>query len=164
MSNDSLRIYTSDDIAGVELGGALKNVYAIAAGVCDGLRLGDNVKAALLTRSLAEMTRIGRHLGAQAGTFYGLSGFGDLIATSYGSWSRNRSFGQHIAEGRSPAELLAASQSVIEGYRTTESLAELCARRHFSTPVLDEIHAVLFRGKTLAQAIADLMRRDLKPE
>ena len=164
MSNATLRIYTSDDIIGVELGGALKNVYAIAAGACDGLRRGDNVKAALLTRALAEMMRIGEHLGARAETFCGLSGFGDLIATSYGAWSRNRSFGQHIAEGKTPAELLAASNSVIEGYRTTESIIGLCAKRHFGTPLLDEIHAVLFRGKSLDQAIASLMSRDLNPE
>ena len=164
ISNNAVRVYTSDDIIGVELGGALKNVYAIAAGACDGLRRGDNLKAALLTRALAEMMRIGEHLGARPETFCGLSGFGDLIATSYGSWSRNRSFGQRIAEGKSPEKLLAASNSVIEGYRTTESIAELCAQRHFGTPILDEIHAVLFHNKPLAQTVADLMSRDLKPE
>jgi glycerol-3-phosphate dehydrogenase (NAD(P)+) len=164
MSSPVFRIYTSDDIIGVELGGALKNVYAIAAGVCDGLHRGDNVKAALLTRSLAEMMRIGVHLGARAETFFGLSGFGDLVATSYGAWSRNRSFGQHIAAGKSPAELLAASHSVIEGYRTTESIAEFCAQRALETPVLSAIHAVLFRNKPLAQTVAELMSRSLRPE
>jgi len=164
MSNRAVRIYTSDDIIGVELGGALKNVYAIAAGACDGLRRGDNLKAALLTRALGEMMRIGEHLGARAETFCGLSGFGDLIATSYGAWSRNRSFGQHIAEGKTPGELIAASHSVIEGYRTTQSIAELCSERNFSLPILDEINAVLFHGKSLAQTVADLTSRSLKQE
>ena len=164
ISNRALRVYTSDDIIGVELGGALKNVYAIAAGACDGLRRGDNLKAALLTRALAEMMLIGEHLGARAETFCGLSGFGDLIATSYGAWSRNRSFGQHIAEGKTPGELIAASHSVIEGYRTTQSIAELCSERNFSLPILDEINAVLFHGKSLAQTVADLTSRSLKQE
>lgn len=165
MSNSTLRIYTSDDVAGVELGGALKNVYAIAAGVCDGLRRGDNVKAALLTRALAEMIRIGQKLGARPETFYGLSGIGDLIATSYGSWSRNRTFGQHLAEGRTPEALIAESHSVIEGYKTTLSLAELCAKRAITeTPILNEIHAVLYEHKSLPQAIPDLMNRTLKRE
>ena len=164
ISNRALRIYTTDDIIGVELGGALKNVYAIAAGVCDGLRRGDNLKAALLTRALAEMMRIGLHLGARPETFHGLSGMGDLIATSYGAWSRNRSFGQHIAEGKSPAELIAASHNVIEGYRTTQSIAELCAECKFNLPILAEINAVLFHNKPLAQSVADLTGRNLKQE
>jgi len=164
LSSRALRIYTSDDIIGVELGGALKNVYAMAAGACDGLRRGDNLKAAFLTRALAEMTRIARHFGARPRTLTGLSGMGDLIATSYGSWSRNRGFGQHVAEGKTPAELLAASHNVIEGYRTTESLAELCAQHQIDAPMLNEIHAVLFRAKPIAQAVADLTSRKLKPE
>ncbi len=165
MSSAALRIYTSDDVAGVELGGALKNVYAIAAGACDGLRCGDNVKAALLTRALAEMIRIGQKLGARPETFYGLSGFGDLIATSYGSWSRNRAFGQRLAENRAPEELISSSHSVIEGYKTTQSIAELCAKRGISnTPLLDEIHAVLFAQKHPGQTVADLMSRTLKSE
>jgi glycerol-3-phosphate dehydrogenase (NAD(P)+) len=165
MSSSALRIYTSDDIAGVELGGALKNVYAIAAGVCDGLRRGDNVKAALLTRALAEMLRIGQKLGARPETFYGLSGFGDLIATSYGAWSRNRTFGQHLAEGRPPETLITESHSVIEGYKTTQSLAELCAEHGITDiPLLNEIHAVLFRQKALPKTITDLMNRTLKRE
>lgn len=164
LSGPSLRVYTSDDAAGVEYGGALKNVYAIAAGVCDGLRRGDNVKAALLTRSLAEMVRIGKSLGARPETFYGLSGFGDLIATSYGSWSRNRAFGQHIAEGRNAAGIVAESHSVIEGYKTTQAMAGLCAERNIDTPILDEINEVLFGNKPLAQTITDLMRRTLKSE
>ncbi|AWI08491.1 NAD(P)H-dependent glycerol-3-phosphate dehydrogenase [Ereboglobus luteus] len=164
ISGPNLRVYTSDDIVGVELGGALKNVYAIAAGVCDGLRRGDNVKAALLTRALAEMIRVGQALGARPETFYGLSGFGDLIATSYGSWSRNRTFGQHLAEGRTAGEIISTSHSVIEGYRTAQSLAGLCAERGIDTPVLNEIHAVLFKQKPLDQTITDLMGRNLKAE
>ena len=164
ISNRALRVYTTDDIIGVELGGALKNVYAIAAGACDGLRRGDNLKAALLTRALAEMTRIGLHLGARPETLHGLSGMGDLIATSYGAWSRNRSFGQHIAEGATPAELIAASHNVIEGYRTTQSIAELCAECKFNLPILAEINAVLFHDKPLAQSVADLTSRSLRQE
>lgn len=164
ISGPGLRVYTSDDLTGVELGGALKNVYAIAAGVCDGLRRGDNVKAALLTRALAEMVRIGQQLGARPETFYGLSGFGDLIATSYGSWSRNRTFGQHLAEGRTADEILSTSHSVIEGYKTAQSFAGLCAGRGIDTPILEEIHAALFEQKPLDQTITDLMSRSLKRE
>src|SRR5205823_2702267 len=103
ISGPTLRVYTSDDLAGVEFGGCLKNIYAIASGCCDGLKLGDNTKAALLTRALTEMVRVGVALGAKPETFYGLSGFGDLVATCYGRWSRNREFGQQIAEGSSVA-------------------------------------------------------------
>ncbi|MEY4487848.1 MAG: hypothetical protein RIQ79_356, partial [Verrucomicrobiota bacterium] len=121
LSGPGLRVYRGDDVAGVEFGGCLKNVYAIAAGCCDGLRLGDNAKAALLTRALAEMVRVGVALGAKAETFYGLGGFGDLVATCNGPWSRNRTFGQHLGEGQKASDLIAASKSVVEGYRTTES-------------------------------------------
>src|ERR1035437_5376608 len=107
LSGPTLRVYTSDDVAGVEFGSCLKNVYAIAAGCCDGLGFGENSKAALLTRALAEMVRVGQALGARPETFYGLSGFGDLVATCHGGWSRNREFGQRVGEGRSVAELLA---------------------------------------------------------
>ena len=119
-SGPTLRVYTSDDLPGVEFGGCLKNIYAIAAGCCDGLRLGDNTKAALLTRALAEMVRVGAALGARPETFYGLGGFGDLIATCYGGWSRNREFGQRIGEGVPVADLLAGRRTVVEGHRTAD--------------------------------------------
>ena len=164
ISGPTLRIYTSDDLAGVEFGGCLKNIYAIAAGCCDGLRLGDNTKAALLTRALAEMVRVGVALGAKPETFYGLSGFGDLVATCYGSWSRNREFGQRIGEGRKVAELFANRKTVVEGYKTTQAFASLCASRGIDAPILGEVHAILSEGKTPAAAIAALMTRELKPE
>jgi glycerol-3-phosphate dehydrogenase (NAD(P)+) len=164
LSGSTLRVYRSDDVAGVEFGGCLKNVYAIAAGCCDGLRLGDNAKAALLTRALAEMVRVGAALGAKPETFYGLGGFGDLVATCTGDWSRNRTFGQHLGEGKKAAELIAASKSVVEGYRTTRSFLELVRERGIDAPILAETHAILYDGKPPAEALAALMGRELKRE
>ncbi len=164
VSGATLRVYTSDDLAGVEYGGCLKNIYAIAAGCCDGLKLGDNTKAALITRALAEMVRVGGALGARPETFYGLSGFGDLIATCYGGWSRNREFGQLIGEGRAVAELLAHRKTVVEGYHTTNSFHGLCADRGIDAPILRETHAILFAGKSPAAALNALMTRGLKRE
>lgn len=164
ISGSTLRVYTSEDLAGVEFGGCLKNVYAIAAGCCDGLKFGDNTKAALLTRALTEMVRVGTALGAQAETFYGLSGFGDLIATCYGDWSRNREFGQKIGEGHKAAELVANRKTVVEGYKTTESFASLCVERGIDAPILHEMQAILSAGKKPAAALAALMTRELKPE
>ncbi len=164
ISGPTLRLYTSDDLPGVEYGGCLKNIYAIAAGCCDGLKLGDNTKAALLTRALTELVRVGVALGARPETFYGLSGFGDLVATCYGGWSRNREFGQLVGEGRGVAELLAGRRTVVEGYQTTESFAGLCAERGIDAPILRETHAILFQGKKPAAALAALMTRELKRE
>ena len=164
LSGPRLRLYTSDDLAGVEFGGCLKNIYAIAAGCCDGLRLGDNAKSSLITRALAEMVRVGVALGARPETFYGLSGAGDLIATCYGSWSRNRDFGQHLGEGRTAAELLAGRRTVVEGYQTTESFHGLCLERGISAPILTEIHRILFEGRKPADALPALMTRELKRE
>jgi len=164
LSGPTMRVYTSDDVTGVEIGSCLKNVYAIAAGCCDGLRLGDNSKAALLTRALTEMVRVGQALGAHAETFYGLSGFGDLVATSHGSWSRNREFGQRLGEGRTVAELLAGRKTVVEGYKTTDSFAALCVARNIDAPILIETRAMLFAGKPAAQVLASLMGRELKRE
>jgi glycerol-3-phosphate dehydrogenase (NAD(P)+) len=164
LSCPTLRVYTSDDLAGVEFGSCLKNIYAIAAGCCDGLQLGDNSKAALLTRALAEMVRVGVALGARPDTFYGLSGFGDLVATSYGGWSRNREFGQQIGEGGDVATLIANRRTVVEGYKTAEAFASLCAGRNIDAPILREIHAILAHGKKPAAALASLMARELKRE
>lgn len=164
MSSCSLRVYTSGDVAGVEFGGCLKNVYAIAAGCCDGLQLGDNAKAALLTRALTEMLRVGVALGARAETFYGLSGFGDLVATCHGGWSRNRAFGQQIGEGAAAADLIAHRRTVVEGYHTTQAFAELCADRGIDAPILQEMQAILFAGKAPAAALQTLMNRGLKSE
>jgi glycerol-3-phosphate dehydrogenase (NAD(P)+) len=164
LSSPSLRIYTTDDVLGAELGGALKNVYAIAAGLCDGLKLGDNAKAALVTRVLAEMIRIGENLGAHPVTFVGLSGFGDLVATCYGEWSRNHEFGRGLGEGRTIEEMLHGRRTVVEGYRTTESVHEVCERNFIDAPILDQIHAILFRGQQPAAGVAALMTRELKRE
>lgn len=164
LSGPTLRVYTSPDLPGVEFGGCLKNIYAISAGCCDGLKLGDNSKAALLTRALAEMVRVGTALGAKAETFYGLSGFGDLVATCHGEWSRNREFGQRIGEGARAAELIAQRKTVVEGYKTTQAFAGLCAERGIDAPILGQMHAILFEGKPPAQALAALMTRGLKSE
>jgi glycerol-3-phosphate dehydrogenase (NAD(P)+) len=164
MSGSTLRIYTSDDLAGAEYGASLKNIYAIAAGFCDGLKLGDNSKASLLTRSLTEMVRVGQALGAKQETFYGLSGFGDLVATSHGAWSRNREFGEKIGAGKSVAELLAGRKTVVEGHRTTEALYGLCKERGIPAPILGEVYAILFQHKKPADALTALMTRELKRE
>ena len=164
ISSPTLRVYTSDDLAGVEFGGCLKNIYAIAAGVCDGLKLGDNTKAALLTRALAEMVRVGTTLGAKPETFYGLSGFGDLVATCYGGWSRNREFGQRIGEGKSVAELMTNRRTVVEGWKTAEAFAALCNQHRIDAPILQQVRAILMEGKKPSSAIAALMTRELKAE
>jgi glycerol-3-phosphate dehydrogenase (NAD(P)+) len=164
MSGSTLRLYTSDDLVGVEYGGCLKNIYAIAAGCCDGLKLGDNARAALLTRALAEMVRVGASLGAKPETFYGLSGFGDLVATCHGGWSRNREFGQQLGEGRTAAELIANRRTVVEGHATAQSFAGLCEERKIDAPILREVNAILFAGKKPAAALSALMNRELKRE
>jgi glycerol-3-phosphate dehydrogenase (NAD(P)+) len=164
LSDANLRVYTTTDLAGVEFGGCLKNIYAIAAGCSDGLRLGDNTKAALLTRALTEMVRVGTALGARPDTFYGLSGFGDLVATCHGGWSRNREFGQRLGEGANAAELIAHRKTVVEGYRTAASFAGLCAAQGIDAPILREVHAILYEGKAPAAALTALMRRGLKSE
>lgn len=164
MSGPTLRIYTSDDLAGTEYGASLKNIYAIAAGLCDGQKLGDNAKAALLTRAVTEMLRVGVALGAKPETFYGLSGFGDLVATSHGLWSRNREFGEKIGAGKSVAELLAGRKTVVEGHRTAEALHGLCRERGITAPILAEIYAILYQNKHPADALHTLMTRELKRE
>jgi glycerol-3-phosphate dehydrogenase (NAD(P)+) len=164
MSGPSLRIYTSDDLPGAEYGACLKNIYAIAAGLCDGLKLGDNARAALLTRALTEMVRVGEALGAKRETFYGLSGFGDLVATCHGEWSRNREFGQRIGEGRSIEELLSGRKTVVEGYRSTKAFYDLCLVKGLSAPIMAEMHAILYQGKKPAEALHALMTRELKRE
>jgi glycerol-3-phosphate dehydrogenase (NAD(P)+) len=164
ISGPTLRVYTTDDLPGVEFGGSLKNVYAIAAGCCEGLGLGDNAKAALMTRAVSEMVKVGGSLGARRETFYGLSGFGDLVATCHGLWSRNREFGQRIGEGRSIAELLEGRKTVVEGYETTRSFAGLCAERGIDAPILGETNLILFKGRRPADAISALMMRELKRE
>lgn len=162
ISNNTFRVYFSKDPVGVELGGALKNVYAIAAGICEGLALGDNAKAALLTRSLAEMVRLGCALGGQKETFYGLSGFGDLVATCNGAWSRNRTFGEKIAQGYSIEHLL--EKMTVEGYSSAKSFFSLSQKQQIETPVLNEVYEVLYANRNPYEAVVALMGRALKEE
>ena len=163
-NSDTLRVYTSPDLAGVELGGALKNVVAIAAGICDGLALGDNARAALITRGLAEMRRLGEAYGAQPFTFTGLSGMGDLIVTCTSRHSRNRALGEGIAQGKSLEDLLGGTHMVSEGVRTAGAARALAARAGVDMPITEEVCAILFEGKAPAEAIHDLLSRDPKPE
>ena len=163
-SSALFRVYTSGDPLGVELGGTLKNVMAIAAGVCDGLNLGTNAKAALMTRSLAEIIRIGTHWGASAATFYGLSGLGDLLATSSSPLSRNYQIGYGLAQGKSLAEILTHLEGTAEGINTTQVMVQRADRYQISVPVTRQIDCLL-RGETTPQrALSALMQRDTKSE
>lgn len=159
-----LRVYTNTDLIGVELGVSLKNVIAIAAGICDGLGHGDNTKGALLTRGLAEMTRLGVLMGGRPETFAGLSGMGDLITTCISKHSRNRYVGEAIARGRTLEEILDSMVMVAEGVRTTRSVAELSAKLSVEMPICEQMNLVLFEGKPPREAIANLMMRDPRPE
>ncbi len=160
----TFRVYTSTDSVGVELGGALKNVMAIAAGVCDGFGLGDNTKAALITRGLAEITRLGVAMGADPHTFAGLSGMGDLIVTCASQHSRNRALGERIAKGNTLDQAQAASPMVAEGVRTTKSAHALAAREGVEMPITQQVYKVLFEGADPRRAISELMLREPKPE
>lgn len=160
----TFRVYASTDLIGVELGGALKNVVAIAAGVCDGLEFGDNAKAALLTRALAEITRLGVACGARGETFAGLSGLGDMTVTCFSRLSRNRTFGERIGRGDNIADLLANRTTVVEGYPTSRSAHALALRQKVSAPVIDEVHAMLYAGKAPEAVVHDLLNRTHRPE
>ncbi len=158
------RAYTSADIAGIELGGALKNIYAIAAGAVDGLGLGDNSKAALVTRALAEMTRLGVALGGCRETFTGLSGIGDLMVTCYSRHSRNHAVGERLGRGESIEEIRASMRMVAEGVPTALSAHEAARAHGIETPIIEQVHEVLYAGKSPAKALSELMGRDPKPE
>ena len=158
------RVYTNADLLGVEIAGATKNVIAIAAGILDGLAAGVNAKAALLTRGLVEITRLGIAMGARAETFAGLAGMGDLITTCFSPIGRNRSFGEATGRGRSVEQALAATDSVIEGVATTASVAELAKKLGVEMPITEAIYQVIFAGQKPNQAIAGLMARPLKAE
>lgn len=163
-SSEIFRVYINQDPLGTELGGTLKNVFAIAAGVCDGLQLGTNAKSALLTRALPEMIRVGVRLGAQAETFYGLSGLGDLLATCNSSLSRNYRVGFGLAQGKSLEEILHELQSTAEGVNTTNVLIDLANQRAIEVPVSRQVYRLLNGEITPEQAVLALMERDLKPE
>ncbi|MCP4640310.1 MAG: NAD(P)-dependent glycerol-3-phosphate dehydrogenase [bacterium] len=160
----TFRVYTSPDLVGVELGGALKNVIAIAAGVCDGFGLGDNAKAALITRGLAEMSRLGVAMGGDPLTFAGLSGMGDLIVTCESRHSRNRAVGEQIAAGKTLDQIAAATPMVAEGVRTTRSAVALAHKVGVEMPITERIHAVLFDNADPREAVEALMGREPKPE
>ncbi len=163
-STRNFRIYSSDDLIGVELGGSLKNVIAIAAGILQGLGMGDNTMGALLTRGLAEMVRLGRKLGADPMTFAGLSGIGDLITTCFSSHSRNRYVGEQLGKGRKLPEILANMSMVAEGVKTTASAYALSQRHQVEMPITAAVYKILFENMPPEQAIANLMTRALKPE
>jgi len=163
-STPRFRLYTNPDVLGVELGGALKNIIAIAAGACDGLGFGDNTKAALLTRGLAEITRLGLALGARAETFRGLSGVGDLVATCAGRKSRNHRVGYDLARGRRLAEVLADMAQVAEGVETTRAAHRLAERVGVEMPITAAVHAVLFEGLSPEEAVTALMTRSWRDE
>jgi glycerol-3-phosphate dehydrogenase (NAD(P)+) len=160
----AFRVYTSPDVLGVELGGALKNVAAIAAGVGDGLGFGDNTKAALITRAMAEIRRLGVACGASAETFSGLSGLGDLTATCFSRLSRNRRFGERVGRGEKVEDIVAGAVAVTEGYPTARSAHHLAVRMKIETPIVREVFAMLYENKNVRQAVQSLLARDMKQE
>lgn len=160
----TFRIYTSPDPLGVELGGALKNVIAIAAGLNDGLGFGDNSKAALVTRGIAEMRRLGVACGARPETFSGLSGLGDLVVTCFSPLSRNRTLGERLGRGERLETILSTSVSVAEGYPTARAARALARQKAVPVPIMDEVYAVLYEAKPPAEAVRDLLARVSKPE
>jgi glycerol-3-phosphate dehydrogenase (NAD(P)+) len=158
------RVYTHSDVIGVELGGALKNIIAVAAGIIDGVGGGDNTKAALITRALAEVTRLGTKLGADSLTFAGLSGMGDLIVTCMSKYSRNRYLGEQIGKGRKLEEVLSEMVMVAEGVKTTRAAYQLAVKHGVEVPIISEAYKVLFENKHPKQAVFDLMTRAAKFE
>ncbi len=158
------RVYTSDDVIGVELGGAVKNVIAIAAGMIDGLGMGLNTRAALITRGMTEIRRLGKRLGANPRTFTGLAGYGDLILTCTGELSRNHTLGRRIAEGRKLAELLAETRSVAEGVHTARAVHQLSVKLGVEMPICRQVYRILYEDLPPSVALAELMTRNLKPE
>jgi len=164
LGSSRFRVYTSDEIVGIELGGALKNIFAIPCGVSDGFGFGDNSKAALVTRSLAELVRLGVAMGGDARTFQGLSGVGDLIATCFSRHSRNRRLGEQLGQGKSLEEITRGMKTVAEGIPTARSAFECARKLGVETPIIDQVYAVLHEGKAPAQAMQELLGRDQKSE
>jgi glycerol-3-phosphate dehydrogenase (NAD(P)+) len=159
-----LRVYTNTDVIGVELGGAVKNVIAIAAGICDGLVFGHNARAALITRGLAEMNRLGQAMGAEAATFAGLAGMGDLVLTCTGDLSRNRTVGFKLGQGMQLADILAEMHMVAEGVKSSESVYQLACNLRVEMPIVEKTYQILHENKPARQAVTELMARDLKAE
>jgi glycerol-3-phosphate dehydrogenase (NAD(P)+) len=160
----AFRVYATRDVLGVELGGAVKNVVAIAAGIGDGFGFGDNSKAGLITRAIAEMRRLGVARGASAETFSGLSGLGDLVVTCYSKLSRNRAFGERVGRGEKVEAILGSTRTVAEGYPTAKAAWQLGRTLGIETPIIDEVHGMLYQNKAVRKAVQDLMGRDMKQE
>ena len=163
-ASSTFRVYTNDDVIGVELGGALKNVMAIATGIVEGVGLGYNSRAALITRGLHEMTRLGVALGARASTFAGLAGVGDLVLTCTGAHSRNRQLGVEIGKGATLEEALRGKETVAEGVATTQSAMQLAERHDVDMPIVEMVHRILFDGHAARNAVPELMARELRSE
>jgi glycerol-3-phosphate dehydrogenase (NAD(P)+) len=163
-ANPRFRVYTSTDVVGVELGGAVKNIVAIAAGICDGLRYGHNARAALITRGIAEIARLGVALGGEPMTFMGLAGLGDLILTCTTDLSRNRTVGLRLGAGETLEEIQSDMRMVAEGVRTTRSVRDLSRRHDVEMPITEEVHSMLYEGKDPRISVEDLMTREFKPE
>ena len=163
-NSENFRIYTNTDVIGVELGGSLKNIIALACGVCDGLNLGTNTKAAILTRGLAEMARLGQAMGAQQRTFAGLSGLGDLVTTCFSPQSRNRSVGEQLGRGRPVQKILTAMEMVAEGVVTVKAAHRLSSKYKVAMPITQEVYNIIYRKKNSRQAVADLMTRRMTAE
>lgn len=163
-STDYFRVYTNQDVIGVELGGAVKNIIAIAAGIADGLNFGTNARAALITRGLAEMSRLGKAMGANPKTFMGLSGMGDLVLTCTGDLSRNRQVGLKLGHGKKLYEILDQMKMVAEGVKTTKSVFDLAQKLKVELPITEQVHSILYEDKDPSLAVKELMARDLKEE
>ena len=163
-SRDFFRVYQSGDVIGTQLGGALKNIIAIAAGVCDGLDFGHNARAALITRGLAEITRLGVKMGSNPHTFAGLAGMGDLVLTCTGDLSRNRTVGFQVGKGKSIDEITQQMKMVAEGVKTSKSAYELAEKENVVMPIVEQVYQILYEGKNPRRAVRELMRRDLKAE
>jgi glycerol-3-phosphate dehydrogenase (NAD(P)+) len=164
LSSSTFRVYTHDDLIGVELGGALKNVMAVATGIVEGVGLGNNSRAALITRGLAEMTRLGVALGARGSTFAGLAGIGDLVLTCTGALSRNRAVGVEVGQGRTLEEALAGKPTVAEGVTTTKSALALAEREGVEMPIVTMVYRILFDGHPAKRAVPEMMARELRAE
>jgi len=163
-NSDTFRIYTNTDVAGVEIAGSVKNCIALACGICDGLKLGTNAKAALLTRGLAEITRLGVALGCRRETFYGLAGLGDLATTCFSPNSRNRRVGEALGKGQKIKKILARMDAVAEGVVTTRAVYHLARQKKIAMPIVSEVYKIIFENKAVERAMADLMGRSLKSE
>lgn len=161
---DTFRVYVSRDVIGLEISASLKNIVAVAAGICDGLGYGLNTRAALITRGLAEITRLGVALNAEPATFSGLSGLGDLVLTCTGNLSRNRTVGLKLGQGRKIEEIVSEMNMVAEGVKTTKSGYELARRMGIEMPILEQVHAIIYEGKNCSDAVRDLLKRELKAE